>query len=46
MTETSEAPWTKKEICGNLIAIIISMGLATFMLLLKSWLFLIGYWLI
>ncbi len=46
MTETNEAPWTKKEICGNLIAIIISMSLATFMLVLKSWLFLIGYWLI
>jgi hypothetical protein len=46
MVETTEGPWTNKEICGNLLAIIISMGLATFMLLLKSWLFLIGYWLI
>jgi hypothetical protein len=46
MNETNEAPWTRKEICGNLIAISLSIGLATFILLLKSWLFVIGYWLI
>lgn len=46
MTETRESPWSKKEICGNLIAIIISMSIATFILFLKSWLFIVLYWLI
>ncbi len=44
MTETKKTPWTTGEICGNLIAIIISMGFATFILLLKSWFLVIGYW--
>jgi len=46
MTETRNSPWTKKEIRGNMIAILISMSLATFILLLKSLLFLLFYWLI
>ncbi|TFG09696.1 MAG: hypothetical protein EU535_08855 [Promethearchaeota archaeon] len=44
MTKRKDTPWTKKEICGNVIAIIISIGLATFILLIKSLFFLLFYW--
>jgi len=46
MNETADLPWTKKDIWLNLIAIIVLMGLATYMIFVKSWVLLIIYWLI
>ena len=40
-----DSPWTNKEIISNLVAIIILISLATFMIFIKSWLLLPIYWL-
>ena len=46
MNETVSLPWTKKDIWLNLIAVLILMGLATYMILVKSWILMIIYWLV
>lgn len=46
MNETVRTPWTKKDIWLNLITILIVMGLATYIILAKSWVLLIIYWLV
>ncbi len=44
MTEIKESPWTKKDIRINLIAVIILMILANYLILLKSWTLIFIYW--
>jgi len=46
MNETVSLPWSKKDVWLNLIVILILMGLATYMILVKSWILLIIYWLV
>jgi len=43
-TKCSELPWSKRLIQVNLIALIIAMVFSTYMLLIKSWIFVIIYW--
>lgn len=44
MNEVTDSPWTKKDIWANLIAVLILMSLASYMILVKSWVLLIFYW--
>jgi len=39
-----DSPWSKNVIILNLVAIICLMSLATYMILVKSWIFLLIYW--
>lgn len=45
-TKCSELPWSKKLVQANLIALFVAMGFATYMLLIKSWIFVVIYWIL
>jgi len=41
-----DIPWTKKEVYVNFIALLTTIAIGTILLLLKSWLFLIFFWIL
>ncbi|MFX0073700.1 MAG: hypothetical protein ACFFAO_21690 [Candidatus Hermodarchaeota archaeon] len=46
MVANKHSVWTKTEIWLSLVMLIVSMCLATYMLFIKSWVFLVIYWLL